>query len=108
MSFWDERDIFTLVNSSIYNKTTNARFNNAKKYRTLKNNIWDEREAKWLFQKLPFYNTFIEKPRIKCFKNIDLQHELSFYNELKIKQISKAFKAMQEVNEIEIIDSIKS
>ena len=46
MSFWDERDIFTLVNSSIYNKTTNARFNNAKKYRTLKNNIWDEKEAK--------------------------------------------------------------
>ena len=97
MSFWDERYIFTLVNSSIYNKTTNARFNNAKKYRTLKNNIWDEKEAKWLFQKLPFYNTFIEKPRIKCFKN-----------ELKIKQISKAFKAMQEVNEIEIKDSIKS
>ena len=46
MSFWDERDIFTLVNNSIYNKTINARFNNAKKYRTLKNNIWDKKEAK--------------------------------------------------------------
>ena len=32
----------------------------------------DENEAKRLFQKLPFYNTFIEKPCIKHLKNIDL------------------------------------
>ena len=30
-------------------------------------NFWYEKEAKVLFQDLPFYNTFIEKPRIKTF-----------------------------------------
>ena len=28
-------------------------------------NIWDEKEAKELFQELPFYNALIGKPRIK-------------------------------------------
>ena len=32
-------------------------------------NLWDEKEAKRLFQELPFYNTFIEKPHIKRLKN---------------------------------------
>ena len=27
--------------------------------------FWGDEEAKVLFEKLPFYNTFIEKPRIK-------------------------------------------
>ena len=27
--------------------------------------FWGEKEATKLFQKLPFYNTFIENPRIK-------------------------------------------
>ena len=27
--------------------------------------FWNEKEAKGLFQELPFYNTFIEKPYIK-------------------------------------------
>ena len=31
--------------------------------------FWHEKEAKGLFQELPFYNTFIEKPRIKRLKN---------------------------------------
>ena len=52
----------------------------------------DEKEAKGLFQKLPFYNIPTEKPRIKHLKNIDLLHELSFYDDLNIKQVSKAFK----------------
>ena len=50
------------------------------------------KEAKRLFQILPFYNVPIEKPRIKHLKNIDLLHELLFYNELSIEKISKAFK----------------
>ena len=32
---------------------------------------WDEKEAKRLFQKLPFYNVLIEKLRIKQLKKID-------------------------------------
>ena len=62
-------------------------------------NFWDEKEAKRLFQKLPFYNTFIQ------IEGIYLLHELLFYSELNIKQISKAFKRYAKSYKIEIIDS---
>ena len=45
---------------------------------------WDEKEAKRLFQELPFYNIFIEKRKIKSLKYVDLLHDLSFYEELNI------------------------
>ena len=54
--------------------------------------FWDEIELKRLFKELPPYNTFIEKTRIKCLKNIDLLPELPFDDELSVKIISKAFK----------------
>ena len=44
----------------------------------IKMSFWDKKETKRLFQKLPFYNVLIEKPRIKHLKNIDLLHELPF------------------------------
>ena len=56
-------------------------------------NCWDKKEAKRLFQELPFYNLLIEKPRIKHLKNIDLLLELPFYDELSVKHL----KDMQEV-----------
>ena len=34
------------------------------------------------FKALPFYNTYIKKPKIKRLKNIDLLSELPFYEEL--------------------------
>ena len=40
------------------------------KYRPYKNEFWDEKETKRLFQELPFYNTFIEKPYIKRLNDI--------------------------------------
>ena len=54
--------------------------------------FWDERERKEIFQKLPFHNVLFEKPKIKYLKNIDLLHELPFYDELSVVEISKAFK----------------
>ena len=60
---------------------------------------------KRLFQKLPFYNAFIIKPRIKHLKNINLQHELPFYDEISIVKISKTFKKYARSYNIEIIDS---
>ena len=40
------------------------------------------------FKELPFYNKYIEKPKIKRLENIDLLSELPFYEELNvIKQI---------------------
>ena len=44
------------------------------------------------FKELPFYNKHIEKPKIKCLKNIDLLSELPFYEELSIMKINHAFK----------------
>ena len=66
--------------------------------------FWDEREAKILFQKLPFYNALIEKPYIKSLNNIDLLHKLPFYNELSIVKISEAFKGYARSCNIEIIE----
>ena len=37
-----------------------------------------------LFQTLPFYNVLIERPEIKKLSNIELLHELPFYDELSI------------------------
>ena len=65
-------------------------------------NFWNEKR---LFQELPFYNVLIEKPHIKHLSNRDLLHELPFYDELSILQISKAFKGYEKSYKIEIIDS---
>ena len=46
--------------------------------------FWGEKEAKKLYQKLPFYNVLIEKPKIKNLSNIDLLHQLPLYDELII------------------------
>ena len=73
--------------------------------RLYKMTFWDEKEAKRLFWKRPFHNTFIEKPRIKHLKNVDLLHEVPIYNELSIKQASKSFKRCPRSYKIEIIDS---
>ena len=54
----------------------------------------------------PFYNVLIEKPRIKHLKNIDLLHELSFYNKLSIKQVSNAFRRYARTYKIEVVDSV--
>ena len=67
--------------------------------------FWDKKEGKRLFEKLPFYNTFIEKPKIEDLKNIDLLHELPFYDELNIEKISKAFKRCARGYKIEIMNS---
>ena len=74
-------------------------------YRAIKMNFWDEKEAKRLFQKLPFYNVPTEKPRIKHLKNIYLLNELSFYDEFSVVKISKTFKRYARRYKIEIINS---
>ena len=42
------------------------------KYRAYKNQLWNEKEAKELFQIVPFYNVLTEKPKIKHLSNIEL------------------------------------
>ena len=46
---------------------------------------------KKIFQILPFYNTFIERPEIKKLSNVQLLKELPFYDELNIVKNNSAF-----------------
>ena len=63
----------------------------------IKMSFWDEKEVKRLFQELPFHNVLIEKPCIKCVKNMDLLQELLFYDELITVEYQKHLKDMEEV-----------
>ena len=51
--------------------------------------FWD---TKKLFQILPFHNVLIERPKIKHLSNIELLHELPFYDELSVVKKSNALK----------------
>ena len=62
-------------------------------------------DAKELFQELPFSNIFIEKPQIKHLSNIELPHELPFYDESSVLEISKALRRCARSYKVEIIDS---
>ena len=64
--------------------------------------FWDTKE---LFQILPFCNVLIEKLKIKHLSNIELLHELPFYDELSVVKITKAFKRYARSYKVEIIDS---
>ena len=57
------------------------------KYKPYKNEFWNKKEAEKLFQILPFCNVLIEKPKIKHLLNIELLHELPFYDELSVVEI---------------------
>ena len=56
------------------------------------------------FKKLPFYNIFIEKPKIKRVKNIALLAELPFYDQLNIIKTDQAFKGYTRPYKVEIVD----
>ena len=74
------------------------------KYSAYENELWNEKEAKSLFQILPFCNVFIEKPEIKKLANTELLHDLPFYDELSITETSKAFKRSARSYKVEIVD----
>ena len=44
------------------------------------------------FKELPFYNKYIEKPKIRRLKNIDLLSELPFYEELSVLKTNHGFR----------------
>ena len=58
---------------------------------------WD---ANKIFQASPFYNTFIEKPKVKKLNNVELLKELPFYDELN----KTAFSGYAQSYKIEIAD----
>ena len=56
------------------------------------------------FKELPFYNTYIGKPKNKCLKNIDLLSELPFYEELTVLKTDKAFRRYAMTCKVELIN----
>ena len=74
------------------------------KYKPYENEFWNEKEAKNPIQMLPFYNVLIENPEIKILSNIELLHELPFYDELSITEVSKAFKRYARSYRVKIVD----
>ena len=61
---------------------------------------WD---ANKIFQVLPFYNTFIDKPEVKKLNNVELLKELPFYEKLSIVKNKTAFSGYAQSYKIEII-----
>ena len=62
---------------------------------------WD---ANKIFKLLPFYDTFIEKPKVKKLNNAQLLKELPFYDELSIVKNKTAFSGYARSYKIEIVD----
>ena len=60
------------------------------KYKPYKNEFLNKIEAKELFQILLIYNALIEKPKIKHYSNIELVHQLPFYDELAFKRYARS------------------
>ena len=56
------------------------------------------------FKELPFYNVSIDKPKIKCLKNIDLLAELPFLDQLNIIKTEHAFSGYAMSYKVEIVD----
>ena len=56
------------------------------------------------FEKLPFYNKPIEKPKGKILKNIDWLTELPFYEQLSVIKTDQAFKGYAMSYKVKIIE----
>ena len=52
----------------------------------------------------PFYNEYIEKPKIKCLKNIDLLSEPLFYVGLNVIKIDHAFRGYAMSYEVKLVE----
>ena len=59
--------------------------------------FWDLRKS---FQTLPFYNVLIEKPKIRYLSNIELLHELPFYDQLSVAKNQIHLKDIQEFTKL--------
>ena len=63
--------------------------------------LWDESK---IFKILPFYKSYIEKPKIKKLSNVKLLKELPFYDDLTIVKNKTAFSGYAQSYKIEIAD----
>ena len=56
------------------------------------------------FKELPFYNEFIEKPKIKRLKSVDLLVEKPFYEQLSIIKANQAFTGYAMSYKVEMVE----
>ena len=63
--------------------------------------LWD---ANKIFKILPFYNSYIDKPKVKKLNNAQLLKELPFYDGLSIVKNKAAFSGYAQNYKIEILD----
>ena len=56
------------------------------------------------FKELPFYNTYIEKPKIEPLKHFDLLSEIPFYEESTAVKTNQAFKRYAMSYKVELIE----
>ena len=59
---------------------------------------------KELLKILPFYDSFIDIPRVKKLINAELLKELPFYNDLSIIENKTAFSGYAQSYKVEIVD----
>ena len=59
---------------------------------------------KKLLETLPFYNSFIDVPKIKKLTKMQVLKQLPFYDELKITKINNAFSGYTKTYKIDIVD----
>ena len=60
------------------------------------------------FKELPFHYKYIEKPKNKRLKNIDLLSELPFYEELNVAKANHAFKGYALSYKVKIMEKKRS
>ena len=61
---------------------------------------WDESE---IIQILPFYNSYINKPKVKKLNNVQLLNKLPFYDELSIVKKKLHLVVMEEVIKLKLL-----
>ena len=62
------------------------------------------RDESEIFKILPFYSSYIERPKIKKFSNFQLLKELPFYNDLSIVENKTAFSGYAQSYTVDIVD----
>ena len=62
---------------------------------------WD---ANKIFKTLPFYNSYIDEPKVEKLNNVQLLKELPFYDKLSIVKNKTAFSGYAQSYKIEIVD----
>ena len=63
--------------------------------------LWNESK---IFKILPFYNSYIEKPKIKKLSSVQLLKELPFYDDLIIVKNKTAFSGYSRSYKVELVD----